>query len=1104
MPILRCPSCKELYADILEHIRKKHPSEAYTDLQLQPLGLTSCPICATACRGTHGVKTHSAKIHGTIGTSSISTLPRARLPTPSLFDITSPRTPRASLSRKRQARSPSPGLQRPQTRPRLVSSTRTFPRTRDLPRTIEPPSSLEASISQSPSRPRAISIASTTSTASITSFPSVSQLLEEVQREVLESLETPEAQILRETQRDTLETLESLEYPSNPRDLGLPFRNSREEISLEEKHNLATSPILARDSIQKLLAFSKIPIPEKKLHARQAALFIVAAQKAATSFLSKPSEKALLNFLILPRTLGLGLKEGGLGVILRDFPNNLPSIEGLEIPRDSQLALPIQSPSQKAKKLIERGFISRATRALVDPTPLAPDSLESRAILREKHPIGSKNPFQGKTRPRAGQPISSEAILEAIASIQKEKAPGLSGWTRPLLSLVTQADSSVIAFLRLLADMIRQGTAPGSYLLCASRLVGLEKGNLDIRPIAIGDLVYRVAVKAILVTSFKTEMLLPNQLGVSSPGGVEPAIFLLEEAIAGPNKAGYKKATSIDLANAFNSTNRSSIASSVAKFAPSLYKAAAWAYNNPSLLVTEEGAILASTEGVRQGDPLGPLLFSLAFRPTLELLIKKLPQATLIAYLDDLYILDKDQSTSALEVAREVFSLSPFSLNLSKSQERDIKDLRKEGLKALGSFIGPLEPRRDFLKGKLAILARTLEALQELPKQYSLLLLRTSIQLLLRHLQRQLNPEGLEDLWEKADSFIRDSIKLLLARGLEDLPKEINQDLISLPLREGGLGIPLHKELARGLFLAAKEASQATLDRILRNPLASPSPSPPSSPSTSLKTPKLSAQEVLKEATRAKLERTLGSLSASQKGARLENASYLGRKWLGVLPSQKQLSLADSEVTEALRSRLFLPVKPLGIPCSSCGAIASLGHEDTCKGASRRWISRHNIVARAFFKALSCLATIEAEEEPLVGSSSLRADFAITLGGSRYFYDIQIAAISKDSAKEDPFLTLREAAEEKRRKYSALGAFFQPLIFSAGGLMEQETAKAYKKLQDLIGPIGSSWLDSSIGLALTKTRAISAASIARETPLTAASSWKATREQFRKDKANPN
>ncbi|SCN66052.1 uncharacterized protein FFB20_02058 [Fusarium fujikuroi] len=53
--------------------------------------------------------------------------------------------------------------------------------------------------------------------------------------------------------------------------------------------------------------------------------------------------------------------------------------------------------------------------------------------------------------------------------------------------------------------------------------------------------------------------------------------------------------------------------------------------------------------------------------------------------------------------------------------------------------------------------------------------------------------------------------------------------------------------------------------------------------------------------------------------------------------------------------------------------------------------------------------------------------------------------------------------------------------------MDLETAKTYKKLQQLIGPLAAAQLDATIGLTLTRTRAFSAASIAKEIPLGLAS-----------------
>ncbi|KAJ0127983.1 Uncharacterized protein HZ326_28918 [Fusarium oxysporum f. sp. albedinis] len=325
-----------------------------------------------------------------------------------------------------------------------------------------------------------------------------------------------------------------------------------------------------------------------------------------------------------------------------------------------------------------------------------------------------------------------------------------------------------------------------------------------IRPIAIGDLIYKVAIKAIRKTSYRSNILLPFQLGVNSPGGVKPAICLLEEVIAGPNKADFQFLTSIDLCNAFNSGDRPSIASSVSTFAPTFNRAATWAYNSPSLLVLADGSSIASLKGVRQGDPLGPLFFSFSFRPTLEELARRLPGATLVAYLDDLYILSKDQG--ALNIAGEVPEKSPYQLNLAKSKEIAIKDLKDQGLKALSTFIGLLQERRS-----------------------------------------------------------------LVARSPADLPEEPDPYLLSLTVGDGGLGLPLHKELAPGLYQAAKEAARATLEKIsFFFYLLSPPPQ--------AKDLGPLAKEVYKEINKKKLETYLQDLPLPYKQIRLENTSYLGRK----------------------------------------------------------------------------------------------------------------------------------------------------------------------------------------------------------------------------------
>ncbi|XMA16790.1 hypothetical protein WAI453_009581 [Rhynchosporium graminicola] len=1238
---LECPTCRNEYSDILDHIRKKHATEAYSALQLQPIGLTPCPICSTACRGAHGVKTHSAKVHGIIGNSKVSTqhrihttgpliaptsleeiasgpedpeepaeayrsyaevastiAPTARKFSPRIAKATRPyppalaalentlrgqlgvykSAPGASTPRndapggKRTAKTPSPGVERPTTRRRRASivlqepviidsssesdlyavsepsptpsfedaledtaiqatpspketseplrqrSESLFPSPATLitprlplpiptpstpttqgrkkrtvapvdpvetnqtlePGTLDPgpdtaprtsvqrtglitataPRTARPSITRLPSGAQEQRIGPTATTAPSTSRPSTTRLPSGAQAQRT----GPIAATAPSSSRPAITRLPSIAQPTTGDD------SLAEELA---EHQAAIRVSLEKPAVQTLLAYSVIQVPEKRLHARQAILFTEAAQRAATAFLKQPREKQLLDFLLLPRVLGVGLQKNDVAKTLKAYPTTLP-----ELPETSTdpPVVSNDSAAKRAVKLLEKGFIGRASRALIDPIPLAPDTPETLKTLLSKHPIGHENPFSN-ANPAPGQNISPEAIQKAIRSIDREKACELSGWTRPLLDIAVNIGptSPVVKALAHLANMIRQGTAPGVDLLCASRLIGLQKPDGGVRPIAIGDLIYKVALKAILATSFRPSMLLPNQLGVGSIGGVEPIIFLLDDAITGPNRLKTQQIASLDLVNAYNRIGRCAIASAVAKYAPTLYRTAKWAYNQPSILVTNKGQTLASAEGVRQGDPIAPLLFSLAIRPMLEHLQKTLPRATIIAYLDDIYICSPD-STALLPVVTEAFQHSPVALNRRKSADYPIAQLQAKGLQALGTYIGPVETRRTFLRGKITTLAIALDTLKQLPKQHALLLLRGSIHLLLRHLQRQLYPEGLEVLWKQADSQIHHAIQALIAREPGDQSALVRSALIALPVREGGLGIPIHALLAPGLYRAAKEASRPILEAICpKIYLINPEPL-----DRSIST----AREVFQSVNQGLESRLLLTLPKPALKTKLENASYLGRYWLRTLPTQKHYLLADSTVTEALRTRLLLPVKPPIAPCTACSAYPEIGHEDTCRGAQRRWIIRHDQVTRAFITTLSSREDLKVESEPTPATTgsrqpenSKRPDFSVLIGTSRHYYDVQIVAINKDSAREEAYATLTEAANAKQLKYKDLGPVFHPLIISAGGLMEKDTAKTYRALQGLLGPSRARWLDSFIATSLTQARGIAATSI---------------------------
>ena len=77
----------------------------------------------------------------------------------------------------------------------------------------------------------------------------------------------------------------------------------------------------------------------------------------------------------------------------------------------------------------------------------------------------------------------------------------------------------------------------------------------------------------------------------------------------------------VDIRNAFNSVDRASLFNGLSQYCPELMAWSAFCYRNHSLLFAE-GEPITSEQGVQQGDPLGPLLFAMAW----QLVVEKLPQ----------------------------------------------------------------------------------------------------------------------------------------------------------------------------------------------------------------------------------------------------------------------------------------------------------------------------------------------------------------------------------------------------------------------------------------------------------------------------------------------
>jgi hypothetical protein len=203
----------------------------------------------------------------------------------------------------------------------------------------------------------------------------------------------------------------------------------------------------------------------------------------------------------------------------------------------------------------------------------------------------------------------------------------------------------------------------------------------------------------------------------------------------------------------------------------------------------------------------------------------------------------------------------------------------------------------------------------------------------------------------------------------------------------------------------------------------------------------------------------------------VESASALGRKWIGCLPKTSATSLNNFELSAALHYRFMIPPS---LSCHHCGAEPTIGHHEVCRGPNRtQWtINRHNGVTHALSDALSSIKGTRVVLEPgTTDPTSQRRNDLLVYGSARLGdqtteHDVKVYSVLADKAystigpfrdgkTKAPLATdskwtkalvqtdryLNSVYTETKSKPPKCVGKFSPLVFSAGGLIEEETKK---------------------------------------------------------------
>eukprot|EP00731_Ephydatia_muelleri_P034230 Em0051g22a len=278
---------------------------------------------------------------------------------------------------------------------------------------------------------------------------------------------------------------------------------------------------------------------------------------------------------------------------------------------------------QLAVSKAREGLLGKACKVL-SSSGIAPNTRETWNLLEQKHPRGPVPSHPEIVLPSESFKLPPDLDIRSVLyQFPRDSACGPSGLR--IQHLIEAAEVhlpiSICSSLRAIVNILADGRAPigVAKFLAGGSLTALMKNEegspLDLRPIVVGETLRRLTGKCLCIISRAkaSEFFDPFQLGVAYPAGAEKLVHGFRRCISEHWGNREFVACKVDLKNAFNEVLQQALLEECATHFPELFRWVYWCYGQHPTLWHPMGT-LGSEQGVHQGDPLGPLLFSLVLQ----------------------------------------------------------------------------------------------------------------------------------------------------------------------------------------------------------------------------------------------------------------------------------------------------------------------------------------------------------------------------------------------------------------------------------------------------------------------------------------------------------